>query len=553
MSVYFSKHVVMLKIVFLVLICCLFSFKNVCFTQVVLDYNNTKAYVTANGSVFRQQSTFGGYFVTKDFPRSIVMNLSFAFVAKDANNQIHVSNKFQYSDDVIYQGPVTSNYSDPDYQGKWFNKIWKISQVEIDHFVALFNCNHGVISAGCDTISALSNEVLNTIYTWPGNGDVSKGQQAQLAPYNDINGNGIYEPQLGEHPIIKGMSAVYIIQNEEADHYLENNSIETMGLEFHTMIYQFKAYNKLNNSTFIDLTVFNRSSMNYPQFIVSLFADSDVGDFSDDYAGCDSTKNLMYFYNGDGLDQVYQNVDSLGNLPPAFGIVSLNHNLLSCVFPEFTSNQPFPDTIPHPVVSGREAFWNTLNGLISYGDPYLTPSGRPTKFLFHGNPSVASQWSEVTANRPAGDRSGRISTRPINLPIGAKETYTFGLVYERSGSRFQNVNQLLSDIPLYQQACNTDFQTYYYPTIYANTNEIQFSDLVVYPNPASDVVRIACDAGMCNESFCSIYNLEGQKLLEVELTSSSNTIHVSDLQNGTYLLKIEKKGVIQIQKLVVNK
>ena len=38
------------------------------------------------------------------------------------------------------------------------------------------------------------------ILEWPAHGDVDLGLDYQLAPFADLNGNMIYEPELGEYP-----------------------------------------------------------------------------------------------------------------------------------------------------------------------------------------------------------------------------------------------------------------------------------------------------------------------------------------------------------------
>ena len=46
------------------------------------------------------------------------------------------------------------------------------------------------------------------------------------------------------------------------------------------------------------------------------WADPDVGNFSDDFVGCDTILNLGYAYNSTNADAVYQNI---GLHPPAIG------------------------------------------------------------------------------------------------------------------------------------------------------------------------------------------------------------------------------------------
>src|ERR1019366_8804228 len=67
-----------------------------------------------------------------------------------------------------------------------FDKIWSVQYVDINNFR--------------NDPTIWSNNQSDDIHTWPWQGNVLLGEAAYLAPFFDVNGNGIYEPNKGEYP-----------------------------------------------------------------------------------------------------------------------------------------------------------------------------------------------------------------------------------------------------------------------------------------------------------------------------------------------------------------
>ncbi|MCT4622104.1 MAG: T9SS type A sorting domain-containing protein, partial [Schleiferiaceae bacterium] len=77
--------------------------------------------------------------------------------------------------------------------------------------------------------------------------------------------------------------------------------------------------------------------------------------------------------------------------------------------------------------------------------------------------------------------------------------------------------------------------------------EIQETDLVIYPNPASDRIRIH---GIGEDATVCVLNLKGQ-LVRCSEIGSEETLDVSELSNGIYLLIIEEKNSTQWLRLTI--
>ena len=74
-------------------------------------------------------------------------------------------------------------------------------------------------------------------------------------------------------------------------------------------------------------------------------------------------------------------------------------------------------------------------------------------------------------------------------------------------------------------------------------SEIAADDIVVYPNPANDIITICTDT-----SHASIYSVDG-KLLKIK-DINNNQIDISDLQSGIYLLKTESSDGTFYHKII---
>src|SRR5690606_31361632 len=143
---------------------------------------------------------------------------------------------------------VSMNGTEPDSSyDETYSKVWKISKAEIEQHRQTYFLNNYIMPWA--------------IEHWPAHGDTSRGEAFQLAPFADNNGNGIYEPHLGEYPLIVGDEAVFFMMND-ARYPLRNSSGVPLNIEVHGMLYAFEGDNNkdLNNTLFLNYKIINRNS-----------------------------------------------------------------------------------------------------------------------------------------------------------------------------------------------------------------------------------------------------------------------------------------------------
>ncbi len=76
--------------------------------------------------------------------------------------------------------------------------------------------------------------------------------------------------------------------------------------------------------------------------------------------------------------------------------------------------------------------------------------------------------------------------------------------------------------------------------------EIQFA---MYPNPAQDVVSFSLPLGI-EKATVLIFTSIGQQVLSSEISTNQNTIDISDINSGTYIISVESGGTKNSFKLI---
>lgn len=80
-----------------------------------------------------------------------------------------------------------------------------------------------------------------------------------------------------------------------------------------------------------------------------------------------------------------------------------------------------------------------------------------------------------------------------------------------------------------------------------DVNEFEIKDISIFPNPTTNTITIK---GIQQDYKIEVYNIIGQKIIEKNITPDNNTINVSHLSNGAYILKLKDyEGAMKFIKL----
>jgi hypothetical protein len=496
-----------------------------------LEYNNTRIGVLNGGDFFWDLNS-SQYQVPKTsgggVSKSTIFSGSIWLGAQEEDGTVHLSAMtYRQRGQDFWPGPHSN---DTTATRTKYDKIFKVSAAEI----AAHKAN--------------SSSPIPSVLNWPGNGDTAKGEPYQLAPFVDVNKNGKYEPKLGDYPSIKGTGAVYCVYSDQGLHTQSGG--RALGVDVHQMFYQDVAsgFEEINLASF---KVVNRSDTVYDNFKFGIYVDFDLGNFVDDFVGCDSLINMIYAYNGDDDDE---GVLGYGLNPPSQNMMFLNTEMGAAVSFNNDANpiKGNPST-PIEFYNYLDAKW--LNGydIEHGGDGIAGTHGVKTSFMFPGDPSSRSGWNENTAGNSPADRRMLAVAKETSLAKGEVKCYDIAFVYGRgsSGGALGGFNIMKTNAVKVQAAY--DANTYGWKSgycgigaqketagVFREPNVVKFT---VYPNPSTGLYTIK---GLKVSSPSFISNVTGQIVKQVDTDASS--FDLTDLEIGIYFLKTEV-GTVRLIKM----
>ncbi len=377
------------------------------------------------------------------------------------------------------------------WPGPLTEKTAEVSKDRCDHFDRIFQ----ITRAESDDAVASPN-----VLGWPGNGNVndagtigSFGEESVLAPYRDVNNNGIYDPAGGDRPkffnpavdtagckscgtqnsYIYGDKALWWVFNDKGNTHQESKSSSALGLEIHAQAFAFTTDDEINDMTFYQYEIINRSPSPLYRTYFAQWVDPDLGYANDDLVGCDVARGLGYVWNNDDNDE---GAEGYGTLPPALGIDFFQGPLADAADGvdndrDGTIDEPCEEIIMSRFVyynndanpkngnpSQTRDFYNYMNGVWRDGTNmrYPTPNngtvvtGNGTSgasdanYMFPGDtdPDHANNpWEDGGTGSVAGDRRFLQSAGKFTMQPGAHNYITTGVVWARdpSGSRRNSV------------------------------------------------------------------------------------------------------------------
>lgn len=318
-----------------------------------------------------------------------------------------------------------------------------------------------------------TGKIAQSILEWPAKGNrylINKGTftaeelSDELAPFYDKPdpntgvGNGYYDPvKDGDVPSIKtvsnapGISPRYAnnkftfadqmifwaINDVGNDHV--NPTSTPIGAQVNCLAFAFKSSDELNEMTFYTYEIHNKSNVTLEQTYMSQYVDADLGNYNDDYVGCDTTRSLGFVYNADDFDE---NTTVLGYLdqPPIFGVDFFEG-------PKKSNGAPIGLSSFVYYINGQGGLFNDPQtevqyrnfqlGFASNGSPLTvsndcgTPGFPTTKFCFYGDPSKSGEWSMCDRNFTPRDLRWVQNSGPFDMLSGTFETVTIGAIFVR--------------------------------------------------------------------------------------------------------------------------
>lgn len=302
-------------------------------------------------------------------------------------------------------------------------------------------------------------DVPQSLLEWPAWGNpntpFASNQTNELAPYFDVDSIPGYNPLNGDYPILDPLrpadknlpkdqpdQMIWFVYNDRGNVHSETGGIP-IGLELQTTAFAFQTNDEVNNMTFYRTNIVNRGFESLDNTYFGEWVDADLGNYSDDYVGCDVGRSLGYCYNGDDNDE---GVLGYGLNPPSVGVDffqgpkdTAGNELGMGAFVYYNNTSDPVNGNPDNAID----FYNLLQGnwmngvCMKYGGNGVNGS-ICTKYMFDDgtNPATASlpRWTEKSAGNQPGDRRFLQSAGPFTLVPGASNTVTVGVVWAKTTS-----------------------------------------------------------------------------------------------------------------------
>ncbi|MBI1803719.1 MAG: hypothetical protein HY033_03285 [Ignavibacteriae bacterium] len=306
-----------------------------------------------------------------------------------------------------------------------------------------------------DEIQTLREQYRKDWVEWPW----QKG-----APFYDRDGvpgyqaglDGLYDPSRDEPGLGGADQVIWFVANDldvAATRRLYGSP--PIGLELQVTCWAYSHPKELANVIFQRYRLIYKGTAQTPSTAVidsmylGKWADTDIGDYADDYVGYSVERSLGYAYNADNSDSKYADFSLV---PPVAGydlfqgprvkqLGSKAHwdlksvqgyaNLPATVFTYFTQDSRTTDFLFSNYTATRE-WWNLLRGYRA--EPLLSPqcfrdpiANACTTFELPGDPQALHGWVDGRIDR-AGDRRILLGSGPFSMVLGDTQEVVVGLL-----------------------------------------------------------------------------------------------------------------------------
>jgi hypothetical protein len=251
---------------------------------------------------------------------------------------------------------------------------------------------------------------------------------------------------------------------------------------------------QLNRFIVLDYTFNNTSSIDYTAGYAGVFADWDVGDYSQNRSLYNPSLKLHYLFQPNA-DTLFAGVQTLGDIEgTAHGIENI------------------------PGGSGQ----------INMSDGFSEEEKRISLKVFSPEAGMAGNGTDVITVTGAG---------PFNVPAGGNVRIGFAIHLAKN------------ETELFQQAAAA--RNYYLNVVGPLTSKdlTVENDLVIYPNPASRIFHISSQA---DPESIMITDFSGRRIADYLMIDSRRTFDLpTGIERGIYLVKIKTKTGLITKKLLI--
>ena len=361
----------------------------------------------------------------------------------------------------FFPGPLNPETGKTDQEtcAKW-DKFFTVSGESIQEHLRNWN------QARVEGREYKESDIPKDVRGWPGRGnrffeDIHQfklpNTRQGLAGFYDQNGNGDYEPDLGDFPVIEIRGCdepqfpdqmTFWIYNDAGNIHAQSQG-SPIQMEVQVQAFAYATNDEINDMTFQRYKLINRAIESIDSTFFAMWVDPDLGCPLDDYIGADTLRDLAYVYNQDALDGFTGCTCNIGGAintycdeVPILGVDYFRGPLdefgVEIGMSSFTyfNNQGVTPAPPNGTTDPENAqeFYNYLSGSWKDGTPFTLGGdayldGIPVQYAFTDPPNDPNGWSMCTQALPPGDRRTIQASGPFRLDPGAVNELIIGVVW----------------------------------------------------------------------------------------------------------------------------
>src|SRR5499427_2486887 len=361
-----------------------------------IDINNISMVVKNTGSfAYDTQNGAAGL----EFPKGTGKTAVFAaglWMGALVGGKVRVSVS-EYSDDFkpgavigTGAGATPDDPAKPEYKVYKLNRVYQTATGAIDEAArdaALADYTTGAMPHGAPVVTVQPDGTLNIL-----------GDQMLWSVFNDLGKTGAHNGASSALPL---------------------------GIEVQLTTFAFSRQGPLGNTVFSRYHIVNKGPNTLNKAFVSQWSDPDLGGFSDDLVGCDTSLSVGFVYNATNNDEQY------GGQPPCVGYDFLQGPIANGDTLGLASFNKYENG-GGPQDSTQT--YNYMQGLNGDGTP-LTFNGQPTPFNVSGDPVSNTGFLDSAPS----DRRLMLSSGPFDMAPGESQDVVAGIVIAQGTNRIASV------------------------------------------------------------------------------------------------------------------